>query len=57
MVIQTLCSMFVKLMKAVMDAIRLIRAKSEETVMNSDIGRGSDHFEECEYSDISNESD
>ena len=57
MVIQTLCSMFVKPMKTMMDAIRLITTKSEETVMNSDIGRETDHFEECEDSDISNESD
>ncbi|KAG7605141.1 hypothetical protein ISN45_At05g041590 [Arabidopsis thaliana x Arabidopsis arenosa] len=56
-VIQNLCSMFVKPMKAMMGAIILIRMRSEETVMNSDIGRETGHFEECEDSDISNESD
>ncbi|KAL9282554.1 hypothetical protein AtEden1_Chr5g0131821 [Arabidopsis thaliana] len=54
MVIQTLCSMFVRPMKTMMDAIRLIRAKSEDK--NSDIGRETDHFQECEDSNISNES-
>jgi hypothetical protein len=46
--------MFVRPMKTMMDAIRLIRAKSEDK--NSDIGRETDHFQECEDSNISNES-
>ena len=38
-------------------ALGLIRVKSEETVMNSDSGSETDHFEECEDSDIGNEID